>query len=140
MRFARTVSIVALLVASLACGGDPTSVPRKLTGVWTGALSNGATPDSVRLVVAQYSDFLQGDAVFVSGAAARFAVVGSSIDTDVELDFTRLPAFAPSQQPEFLFRGAYMKGRIAGQVTGAGREGSITLVPWRPNVAGVPGT
>ena len=139
MRSARTLSTVALLVASLACGSDPASVPSKLNGVWTGALSNGITPDSVRIVMAQYSDFLQGDAVFVSGAAARFAVVGSFIDTDVELDFIRLPAF-PNQQAEFLFRGAYASGRIAGQVTGAGREGSFALVPWRPNVAGVPGT
>lgn len=131
---------MAVLVAALACGGDPTSVPLKLTGVWTGALSNASAPDSVRIVIAQYSDFLTGNAVFASGAAVRYAVVGSFITSDVELDFIRLPAFAPDPQAEFLFRGTYAKGRISGQVTGAGREGSIALAPWRPNVTGIPGT
>src|SRR5688572_25908257 len=140
MRPPSTRSIVAVLIAALACGGDPTSVPLKLTGVWTGALANAAAPDSVRVVIAQYSDFLTGNAVFASGAAARYAVVGSFITSDVELDFIRVPAFAPDPQAEFLFRGTYAKGRISGQLTGAGREGSVALVPWRPNVAGIPGT
>ena len=140
MHLPRIASVVGLVAGTIACGGDPTSVPRKLTGVWTGALSNGSAPDTARVVIAQYSDFLEGDAVFVSGTSPRFAVVGSYIGADVELDFIRLPAFGPNQQPEFLFRGSYSKGRISGQVTGGGREGSITLAPWRPNVAGVAGT
>ena len=140
MRPRLTSAIAGALVAALACGGDPTSVPRKLTGVWTGLLSNAPSSDSVRVVIAQYSDFLEGDAVFASAAAARYAVVGSFISSDVELDFIRLPVFAPDPQAEFLFRGTYSKGRITGQVTGAGRDGSIALVPWRPNVAGIPGT
>jgi hypothetical protein len=136
---ARNVSKFALLIACVACGDDSTSVPRKLNGVWTGALDSDSGPDSVRVVVAQYSDFLRGDAVFAAATSPRFAVVGSFIDNGVELDFIRLPAFSPDARPEFLFRGAMTSGRISGQLT-AGREGSIVLVPWRPNVAGVPGT
>ncbi|MFL5630359.1 MAG: hypothetical protein ACJ77T_03795 [Gemmatimonadaceae bacterium] len=140
MRPPPTSAIIVVLVAGLACGRDPTSVPRKLTGVWTGLLSNAPSQDSVRVVIAQYSDFLQGDAVFASAAAARYAVVGSFISSDVELDFIRLPAFTPNPEPEFRFRGTYSNGRISGQVTGTARDGSIALVRWRPNVGGIPGT
>jgi hypothetical protein len=135
-----TCGVIAVLLAGLACGGDSTAVPSRLDGVWITALANAGTPDSLRVVIAQYSDYLRGDAVFASGTAARFVVVGSFIDSDVELDFFRLPAFSPVQQTEFLFRGSYRNGRISGQVTGGGRDGSIALVPWRPNVAGIPGT
>lgn len=130
----------AVLLAVLACGRDSTGVPSRLDGVWTAALANASTPDSVRVVIAQYSDYLRGDAVFASGTTPRFAVVGSFIDSDVELDFFRLPAFSPNAQTEFLFRGSYRDGRISGQLTGGGRDGSIALVPWRPNVTGIPGT
>ena len=134
-----TFGVAAVLLAALACGRDSTAVPSRLDGVWTAALANASTPDSVRVVIAQYSDYLRGDAVFASSAPARFVVVGSFIGTDVELDFIRLPAFPPAQT-EFLFRGTYRNGRISGQVTGGGRDGTVALVPWRPNVTGIPGT
>ena len=135
-----TRGLIAVLLAGLACGGDSTAAPSRLDGIWTAALTNASTPDSVRVVISQYSDYLRGDAVFASGTAVRYAVVGSFIDSDVELDFFRLPAFSPNQPTEFLFRGSYRNGRISGQVTGAGRDGSIALAPWRPNVSGIPGT
>jgi hypothetical protein len=138
-RLSSRSAVTAVLLASVACGGDSTAVPRRLDGVWTAAFANASAADSVRVVIAQYSDYLRGDAVFASAAAARYAVVGSFIGTDVELDFIRLPAFSPNQT-EFLFRGTYLNGRISGQVTGAGRDGTIALVPWRPNVSGIPGT
>lgn len=139
MSSALRVCSAVLLVAAVACGDDPASVPRKLTGVWTGVLHNGSGPDSVRVVLAQYSDFLRGDAVFVSTVSPRFAVVGSFIGSDVELDFIRVPMFSPDPRPEFLFRGTIANGRVSGQLTG-NREGSITLIPWRPDVSGISGT
>jgi hypothetical protein len=139
MRSSSTCGIVAaVLVAALACGGEPTSLPRKLTGVWIARLPGAAPADTVRIVVTQYSDYLEGNATFAATPAARYRLVGSFIGTDVQLDLYKVAGL--SQGPQILFRGTYANGHISGQLTGSRSDGSIALVPWRPNVAGIVGT
>jgi len=140
-----TRTIGGLLAAGLlaACGGDATSPPVGVTGLWRGHTPLGSPTDSILLILVDSTNGVSASAAWTPAAAPRREMLGGGQVSGTRLALTlslplRPPGPSFSLEFDLLLSGGTLAGTMAD--SSSARQGPITLRRTLPASSALVGT